>query len=167
MQSSNVMRRHLSSSSLRRLHQSWVFDIEYHHLTVINHKVELRDFIEHCMSRSGPSGTNGLLILASAHHLCILHYCHGSSSMLCSSSTGTSFTTMAAPTTPTATIRSMREPSYTLVRTSGLRSRTSQPRSSTAEMSLRSSRASGWEETHQPMSILLLFLMMCTLVILQ
>ena len=154
MPSFSVMRRHLSSSLLRRLHQSWVFNIECLHLTAINLKDELNDFIVHSMSRSGPSGINGQLILALELLPCHLHHYHGSSSMLCSLPTGTSFTTTVPPAIPTTTIGSMMESSSTLVRTSGQRSRTSQPRSSTAEMSLKSSKASGWEETHQPMSIL-------------
>ena len=55
MQPSNVMLSHTSSSSLRRLRQSWAFDIEYHHHTAINLKDELKGFLEHCMSRSAPS----------------------------------------------------------------------------------------------------------------
>ena len=153
-QSSSVMQRHRSSNLLSALHQSWAFSIECHHLTVINHKDEWNDSIALSMSRSGPSGTSGLLILASGHQPYLLHHYHGSSSMLCSSPTGTSFTTTVPLATPTTTIENMMESSCTLVRTSGQKSRTSRPESLTAEMSLKSSRASGWEETHQPTSIL-------------
>ena len=122
-QSSSVMQRHRSSNLLSALHQSWAFNIKCLHLTVINHKDEWNDFIALSMSRSGPSGTNGLLILVSGHQLCLPHHYHGSSSMLCSSPTGTSFTTTVPPATPTTIIGSMMESSFTLARTSGQRSR--------------------------------------------
>ena len=154
IQSSSVTQRHRSSNLPNVLHQNWVFSIEYHHLTVINHKDEWNDSIALSMSRSGPSGTNGLLILASGHQPYHLHHCHGSSNMLCSSPTGTSFTTMVPPAIPTTIIVSMMESSCTSVRTSGQRSRTSQPENWIAATSLRSSKASGWDETHPPMNIL-------------
>ena len=102
-----------------------------------------------CMSRSEPSGINGQPILVFQYQRNLLQPYPGSFNMLCSSSNATSFTTMAAPTSLTTTIMSMKELSCTLVRTSGLRSRTSPQGSWTAAMSLRSSEA-----MCQPMSIL-------------
>ena len=158
------MWRHL----IQRLHQSWAFDIECHHHTAINLKAELKGFIEPFMSRSGPSGTNGLLILASEHQPCLLHHYHGSSNMLCSSpnryiihNNGATSDSNNYHREYDGAILNFGENIWAEIKN------ISQPRSSTAEMSLKSSKASGWEETHQPTSILLLFLMMCTLIILQ